>query len=370
MSKLHNLAAVGQSVWIDSLSREILRSGGLARQIEQNAVSGVTSNPTIFAKAMLSGDDYDEQVSELVARDAGTDEIYATLVTTDIQQACDIMLPTYERTGGADGFVSVEVAPTLARDTEGTIAEAREWSKRVNRPNLLVKVPATAEGVPAIRQLISEGISINVTLIFSLARYEEVMEAYIAGIEQYQATGGDASRVASVASFFVSRVDSEVDPRLEAIGTEEALALRGTAAVANAQVAYLRFLRSFTTDRWLALAAGGSRVQQPLWASTSTKNPGYSDTLYVDTLAAPTTVNTMPESTIAAYQDHGPEYPDILDVVQMASANATLAALAAVGIDYEDVTETLEREGVEKFAASFAEMVSDIDRKRQALLDG
>ena len=370
MSNLHNLAAVGQSVWIDSLSREIVRSGELARQLEQNAVTGVTSNPTIFAKAMLSGDDYDEQLGELVGRDATTDEIYTALVTADIQQACDIMLPTHEKTDGADGFVSVEVSPTLAHDTAGTVAEARDWSKRVNRPNLLVKVPATAEGVPAIRQLIAEGISINVTLIFSLDRYEDVMEAYVSGLEDFSQTGGDPGRVASVASFFVSRFDSEVDGRLESIATAEALELRGEAAVANARVAYLRFLRHFSTERWLGLAASGARVQQPLWASTSTKNPEYSDTLYVHTLAAPTTVNTMPESTIEAYQDHGPTYPDILDLDEMARANALLEALAAVGVDYDDVTATLELEGVEKFVASFDEMVADIDRKRQAILDG
>ena len=368
MSNLHNLAAVGQSVWIDSLSREILDSGELQRQIDENAVTGVTSNPTIFAKAMLSGSDYDAQLGELVGRNATTDEIYTALVTADIQKACDVMRPVFDRTGGADGFVSVEVAPGLAHDTDGTVAEARDWAKRVNRPNLLVKVPATAAGIPAIRQLIAEGISINVTLIFSLDRYEEVMEAYIAGLESYAGSGGDVAKVASVASFFVSRVDSEVDSRLEAIGTDVALALRGEAAVANAQVAYLRFLRLFSTDRWLALAARGARVQQPLWASTSTKNPDYSDILYVETLVAPTTVNTMPESTIVAYQEHGPSYPDILDIEQMASADATLAALAEVGIDYDDVTAVLEREGVEKFIASFDEMIADIDRKREALL--
>lgn len=370
MSNLHRLAGVGQSIWIDSLSREMLRTGQLQRHIDRNAVTGVTSNPTIFAKAMLSGDHYDQQLFELVDRNAGTDEIYAALVTQDIQRACDVMLPIHERTGGADGFVSVEVAPTLAHDTEGTVAEAREWSKRVDRPNLLVKVPATAEGVGAIRQLISEGISINVTLIFSLDRYAAVMEAYLSGLEQYQQTGGAISRVASVASFFVSRFDSEVDPRLEEIGTDAALALRGKSAVANAQVAYLRFLRTFTTDRWLALAAAGARVQQPLWASTSTKNPDYSDILYVENLAVPMTVNTLPESTIDAYQDHGPEYPPILDLADMAAAREILVELGQVGVDYDDVTAVLEREGVDKFAASFQEMVDDIDRKRRSLRDG
>lgn len=366
-SNLHNVSAAGQSVWIDSLSREILSSGELNRQIEDNAVTGVTSNPSIFAKAMLSGDDYDAQLGELVERDASTDEIYTALVTSDIRQACDAMASVHERTHGKDGFVSVEVSPELAHDTDGTVAEARDWSKRVNRPNLLVKVPATAAGVPAIRRLIAEGISINVTLIFSLARYEEVMEAYIAGLEEFRSAGGDVATVSSVASFFVSRVDSEVDARLKALGTPEAMALRGRAAVANAQVAYLRFLRIFTTDRWLDLAAAGATVQQPLWASTSTKNPDYRDTLYVDTLVAPATVNTMPEATIDAYQDHGPLYPTILDMDQMGSANAVLERLAEVGVDYDDVTETLEREGVQKFIEAFNEMIADIDRKREAL---
>ncbi len=367
MSKLHHLAATGQSVWIDSLSRSMLESGELQRQIDQNAVTGVTSNPTIFAQAMLSGTDYDQQLHELVGRDAGTDEIYAALVTRDIRQACDVMLPIYERTDGRDGFVSVEVSPRLAHDEDGTVAEAREWVKRVDRPNLLVKVPATAEGVPAIRRLISEGISINVTLIFSLERYAEVMGAYVTGLAEFSATGGDLRRVASVASFFVSRFDSEVDPRLERIGGEEALALRGQSAVANARVAYLDFLRVFTTDRWLALAGKGARVQRPLWASTSTKNPEYSDILYVETLVAPMTVNTMPESTIVAYQDHGPDYPKIMDLEDMAASHLTLKRLESVGVDYEDVTAVLEREGVEKFTASFDEMIADIERKRQQL---
>lgn len=367
MSNLHSLASVGQSIWIDSLSRSMLDSGELQRQADVNAVTGVTSNPSIFAKAMLSGDDYDPQLEELVARDASVGEIYTALVTQDIQQACDQMQPVFERTGGADGFVSVEVSPELAHDTDATIAEARDWVKRVDRPNLLIKVPATAEGIPAIEALIGEGISVNVTLIFSLDRYQAVMDAYLAGLERYQRAGGDVSSVASVASFFVSRVDSEVDERLAALGTEAALALRGEAAVANARVAYLQFLQTFSSGRWMELAVDGARVQQPLWASTSTKNPAYSDILYVETLAAPTTVNTMPESTIDAYQDHGPERPHVLDIDDMNSAMIVLHRLAAVGIDYDDVTETLEREGVEKFVASFREMIDDIEKKKAAL---
>lgn len=369
MTNLHNLASVGQSIWIDSLSRELIQSGALAAEIDANAVTGVTSNPSIFAKAMLSGTDYDPQLEELVGRDASVDEIYTALVTKDIQDACDVMMPVYERTSGNDGFVSVEVSPELAPDTDGTIAEARDWVKRVDRPNLLIKVPATAEGIPAIEALIGEGISVNVTLIFSLDRYQAVMDAYIAGLERYQQAGGTIASVASVASFFVSRVDSEVDKRLEAIGSSGALALRGTAAVANARVAYLQFLQTFSTGRWLELAVDGGRVQQPLWASTSTKNPDYSDTLYVDTLAAPTTVNTMPESTIAAYQDHGPSRPKVLDIEEMNDGVATLHRLADVGIDYADVTETLERQGVEAFITSFREMVDDIGRKKAALTE-
>jgi transaldolase len=367
MSNLHNLAAVGQSIWIDSLSREMLQSGALAAELDANAVTGVTSNPSIFAKAMLSGTDYDPQLEELVGRDASVDEIYTALVTQDIQQACDVMRSVFDGTTGADGFVSVEVSPELAHDTEGTVAEARDWVKRVNRPNLLIKVPSTVEGVPAVEALIAEGISVNVTLIFSRDRYQSVMEAYISGLERYQRSGGDISAVASVASFFVSRVDTEVDARLEAIGTDEANALRGLAAIANARVAYLQFLQTFSTGRWLELAVDGARVQQPLWASTSTKNPDYSDTIYVDTLAAPTTVNTMPELTIAAYQDHGPTYPKVLDIDDMNDGVATLRRLADVGIDYADVTDILEREGVDKFADAFKAMVADIERKRAAL---
>ena len=367
MSNLHNLAAVGQSIWIDSLSREMLQSGALASELETNAVTGVTSNPSIFAKAMLSGTDYDPQLEELVGRDASVDEIYTALVTRDIQDACDVMRPVFDRTAGGDGFVSVEVSPRLAHDTDGTVGEARDWVKRVNRPNLLIKVPSTVQGIPAIEALVAEGISVNVTLIFSLDRYQAVMEAYMAGLERFGQAGGDISTVASVASFFVSRMDSEVDARLEAINSDAARVLFGKAAVANARVAYLQFLQTFSTGRWLELAVDGARVQQPLWASTSTKNPAYSDTLYVDTLAAPTTVNTLPESTIAAYQDHGPAFPKVLDIEEMNDGVATLHRLADVGVDYADVTDTLERDGVDKFAGAFDEMVFDIERKRDAL---
>ena len=366
-SKLHNLASVGQSVWLDSLSREMLASGALASHMERNAVTGLTSNPSIFAAALRAGDSYDRQVGEMAARGASTEEIYTAVVTQDIRGACDILAPVFESSGGADGFVSVEVSPELADDAEGTAEEARDWVKRVDRPNLLIKVPATAPGLGAIESLTAEGVSVNVTLIFSRDRYRAVMNAYLSGLERLRDTGGDPSRVASVASFFISRVDSETDARLEAVGSERALGLRGRAAVANARVAYLEFLRMFSSDRWRALQAAGGRAQRPLWASTSTKNPAYSPTLYVDSLAAPCTVNTMPESTIASYQESGPDRPPVLNIEQMNEAAAVLDALAEAGVDLDDVTEVLEREGVAKFADAHRQMMGDIEAERSRL---
>ncbi len=368
MSRLHALPAAGQSVWSDQVSRAMLASGKLARLLTEDAVTGVTSNPTIFANAITASDDYDAALADLVERDASTLEIYAALVTTDIQDACDVLRSVWEAAGGADGFVSVEVSPELAADTEGTIAEAREWVKRVDRPNLLVKVPATAEGIPAIRRLIGEGVSVNVTLIFSRARYRQVMDAYLTGLEEYHQTGGKLGEVASVASFFVSRVDTEVDRRLEAIGTAPALELRGSAAIANARAAYGDFLETFVGERWQRLADLGGRRQRPLWASTSTKNPAYRDTLYVDTLVAADTVNTMPVATIRAYQDHGDPNPSPFDADDIAGAHATLGQLAEVGVDYDDVVQVLEEEGVAKFAASYQELLADLDGKRRAML--
>ena len=365
-SRLHNLAGLGQSVWLDSISREMLESRELDRYLDR-AITGVTSNPTIFAKAMTSGDSYDAQVGELVARDASVDEIYTAVVTSDIRQACDVMAPVHRRTGGLDGFVSVEVSPELAHDPAPTVDEARDWVKRVNRPNLLIKVPATREGIGAIEDLIAEGISVNVTLIFSLDRYRSVIDAYLGGLERFARAGGRLEAVMSVASFFVSRFDTEVDARLESLGTPEALALRGRAAVANARVAYLEFLRAFSSERWYRLRRLGARVQKPLWASTSTKNPDYSDTLYIDTLAAPETINTLPESALSAYEDHGPERPEALGVGQMNDGVLVLRDLEAVGVDYEDVTAKLEREGVGSFVASFREMIGDIERKRAVM---
>ncbi len=366
-SHLHAVALAGQSIWSDQISRAMLDSGELARRIGADAVTGVTSNPTIFAKAITGSEDYDAALAELVDRGASVEEIYAHLVTADIRDACDVLRPVFEATEGRDGFVSVEVSPELADDTDGTVAEAREWSKRVDRPNLLVKVPATPAGIPAIARLIGEGISVNVTLIFSLRRYREVMDAYLRGLETFRQVGGDLGAVASVASFFVSRMDTEVDRRLETIGTPQALALRGAAAVANARAAYDEFLSVFRGPRWEALATAGARIQRPLWASTSTKNPAYRDTLYVDTLVAPHTVNTMPLDTIDAYQDHGPAKPRIVGPEEIARARATLRELAAVGIDYDDVTATLEREGIEKFVASYRELIANLGEKRAAL---
>lgn len=368
-SRLHALGALGQSVWLDSISREMLRSGELERYVEAG-ISGVTSNPTIFAKAMLSGDSYDAQIDELVAHDADVDEIYTAVVTRDIRHACDVMAPTHRRSGGLDGFVSVEVSPELAHEAEATVAEARDWVKRVDRPNLLIKIPATRAGLTAIEAAVAEGISVNVTLIFSLERYLAVIDAYMSGLERFREVGGNLATVNSVASFFVSRFDTEVDERLGVIGTSQAGALAGRSAVANARVAYLEFLRAFSSDRWLRLRRNGANVQKPLWASTSTKNPAYSDTLYIDTLVAPETVNTLPESAIASYQDHGPDHPEVLGINQMADGVMVLEDLEAVGVDYDDVAAKLERDGVSSFAASFREMVDDIERKRAMTLTG
>lgn len=365
-SNLHLLRTAGVSPWSDQISKRMLDSGELERRVVEDAITGVTSNPTIFAKAIVGTEDYADAVADLAARHAETSEIVATLMGADIQRACDVLRPVFEESDGRDGFVSVEVTPTLAHDTEATIAEAREWQKRIDRPNLLVKVPATPAGIPAIRRLIGEGISINVTLIFSLERYREVMAAYLDGIAHYVAQGGNPARVASVASFFVSRMDSEVDRRLEAIGTSEALALRGRTAVANARLAYRAFLDTFTGDSWRRLVGVGARVQRPLWASTSTKNPDYRDTLYVEELVAPHTVNTMPLETVDAYQDHG-RPPRAFGPEEMAEAEATLEAMAAVGVDYDEVMEVLEREGVDKFIASWEELLAEVEVARERL---
>ncbi|HSJ83289.1 MAG TPA: transaldolase [Acidimicrobiia bacterium] len=361
-SNLHGLAAAGVSIWSDQISKAMLDSGELARRIEKDAVTGVTSNPTIFAGAIVGSTEYEDQLRDLKSADAPAEEIVKTLMASDLQRACDELLGVFEDTGGRDGFVSVEVSPTLAGDTEASVAEARDWIKQIDRPNLLVKIPATPEGIPAIRRLIAEGISVNVTLIFSLERYKQVMDAYLGGLEELHASGGDLSKVASGASFFVSRFDTEVDRRLEEIDTPEALSLQGVTANANARVAYGLFLEQFGSDRYKALADHGARVQKPLWASTSTKNPDYPDLLYVENLVAPDTINTMPLDTIDAYQDHGNPSPAPFTDFDIQQAKLDLARLADHGIDYQDVVQVLEDEGVDKFTKSWQELLDDVEK--------
>lgn len=362
-SNLHALATAGQSVWSDQISRSMLDSGDLLGRISVDAVTGVTSNPSIFHAAITGSEDYDQELRELAGSGASATEIVTRLMTGDIQRACDVLRPVWDWSRGRDGHVSVEVDPELANETEATVDEAHAWVSRIDRPNLLVKVPATLEGIPAIRRLIGAGVSVNVTLIFSVARYRLVMDAYLGGLEDLLASEGDPSQVASVASFFVSRMDTEVDRRLEEIGTPAALELRGMAAIANARAAYDEFLTTFRGPRWETLAMAGARVQRPLWASTSTKNPDYRETLYVDTLVAPHTVNTMPISTIDAYQRLGPARPSVIGPVEIAKARRVLAELAAAGIDYDDVVSVLEREGVEKFVTSWRALLEDVERK-------
>jgi transaldolase len=361
VTRLHDLyAEQGQSPWIDNLSRPAIRSGHLGRLLEQG-VRGVTSNPTIFQKAMSASGDYDEQLRELLGTDTA-EEAYWSVVFSDIDEALAVLGPVYDGSRGADGFVSLELAPALANDTAASIDRARAFHDAIRRPNLLVKIPATPQGIPAVRQVISEGRNVNITLIFSLSRYAEVIEAYLAGLEGYS---GDLSGIASVASFFVSRVDTEIDRRLEAVGTPDALALRGKAAVAQAKLAYQLFLECFSGPRWEALVARGARVQRPLWASTSTKNPAYPDLLYVETLIGPGTVNTMPDATLAAFLDHGTIARTIDQGVE--EARETLARIEGLGIDLDDVARVLEQEGVAAFAKSFYEAVQAVADKAASL---
>jgi transaldolase len=376
MTRLQDLyAKQGQSPWLDNLRRDYLTEGKLESLVAQG-IRGVTSNPTIFAKAIEGGDFYDEQFAKLLEKHPVT-ECYWEMVITDISDALAVLRPVYDESDGIDGYVSLEVAPALAHDTEGTVTSARALHERIKRPNLFVKIPATAEGVPAIRTMIGESRSINVTLIFSLDRYDEVMEAYVGGLEDAVAAGAkDLSGVRSVASFFVSRVDTEVDRRLETAATDAGdettrqalLDVRGKAAVAQAQQAYQRFLKVFSGPRWNALAAKGAKVQRPLWASTSTKNPAYDDLLYVDSLIGPATVNTMPDGTVDAFLDHG-RVARTVDADQ-AGAAATLQALAQAGIDLEDVAATLEDEGVHSFAKSFDELIQSLTDKAATLDKG
>jgi len=354
----------GQSPWLDNLTRAYLRDGTLGRLVA-DGVRGVTANPTIFARAIEGSDAYDEQFAARIAQGRPVTDAYWDLVVDDISDALGVLGPTFDASSGSDGFVSVEVAPELARDTDATIAAARQLHQRIARPNLLVKIPATGEGVPAIQAMIAEGRSINVTLIFSLARYAEVIEAYLAGLETLAQRGGDLASVRSVASFFVSRVDTEVDRRLEAVGTPAALALRGKAALAQAKLAYRLFGDRFAGERWERLAARGARVQRPLWASTSTKNPSYPDTLYVDSLIGPDTVNTLPEATIAAFEDHGTLARSIDRGVDHACA--VMDKLAEVGVDMDDVGRTLEDQGVAGFHQSFAHVLRVLETKARQL---
>ena len=352
---LQALSDAGVSIWLDDLSRQRVNSGNLADLIRERHVVGVTSNPTIFASAVTHADDYAEQVRELAARGASVDEAVREITVADVQLACDVFSGTWEATGRVDGRVSLEVSPQLAHDTDGTLAQAAELWKVVDRPNLMIKIPATAEGLPAITGTLADGISVNVTLVFSVQRYREVIGAFFAGLERASANGHDLRTIASVASFFVSRVDTEVDKRLEAIGTERALALRGQAAVANARLAYAAYQQEFGTQRWAGLKETGARPQRPLWASTGVKNPAYPDTKYVTELIAPGVVNTMPEKTLLALADHG-EVPGDQVSGTAAQAQRTFDELVEVGIDLDDVFVVLEREGVEKFDASWVEL--------------
>jgi transaldolase len=364
-TRLHRLSALGQSVWIDYLSRDLLHSGGLAQLMDEDAVTGVTSNPTIFQKAIAQGNAYDDQMRDLLEHEEDPKEIFVALAGRDIGEACDLMRKVWDEGKGLRGYVSMEVDPTLAADTEATIAEARRFHGLIDKANLYVKIPATKEGLPAIEEMIASGKSINVTLIFSLERHREVMESYVRGIERLVEDGGDPSTVASVASFFVSRVDTEADKRLDTIGGHDDL--KGRLAVANAKLAYQNWKQVFAGDRWEALEANGASKQWCLWASTSTKNPAYRDVHYVEELIGPDTVNTMPEETIDAFQDHG-EIELTLEQ-GLDDAKRLFDELAAAGVDVDDVTRVLEEEGVQKFSDSFTELLDGIRSKRGELVN-
>ena len=361
---LQRLSALGQSVWVDFLSRESIRGGHLQELIDDYAVVGATSNPTIFQKAMAGGDAYDEQLGELVSEGASVEQCFWALAQTDIAEACDLFRPVWDGGGGRDGYVSLEVDPRLAYDTLETYREAMRLHKEVDKPNLMVKIPATKPGLGAIDDVLAKGHSINVTLIFSLERYAEVAESYLRGIERLVAEGGDPTRVASVASFFVSRIDTEADRRLEEAGAPAEL--QGKLAIANAKLAYEHYKQTFSGERWEYLAGKGATPQRVLWASTSTKNPAYKDVLYVEELLGPDTVDTMPEETIKAYQDHGEPQPRLEQ--DLDGARRVFDELAAAGVSYADVTDTLEREGVEKFSDSFDELIAALAAKHDSLV--
>jgi transaldolase len=364
-SNLHKLSDEGVSVWIDYLSRDLIQEGELERMMRDDAVVGVTSNPTIFQKAISSGTAYDEQLKEVLKETDDPKEIFIALASKDVGAACDLLRPVWDKGGGKDGYVSIEVDPTLAYDSEATVEQATRFHKELDRPNLFVKIPATKPGLPAIEDMIARGKSINVTLIFSLRRYLEVAQAYLRGLERLVAGGGDPSTVASVASFFVSRVDTEADRRLDEIGGHDEL--KGKLAIANAKLAYEHYKELFSGERWEFLAGHGASPQRCLWASTSTKNPEYRDVMYVEELIGGPTVNTMPQETIEAFQDHGKVEPGTVER-GLDEARALFDELAKAGVDYDDVTATLEREGVEKFAASFEELLEGIRASSRELV--
>lgn len=365
MTKLHELADLGQAVWFDYIQRSLITSGELQKLVDLG-IRGVTSNPSIFEKAIVGSDDYDEVLQSLAYAGKSLEEIYEALVVDDIQHAADVFRPLYDKSKGGDGYISLEVDPTLAYDTVGTIAEAKRLFTVLGRPNIMIKVPATLEGISAIKTLIGEGININITLIFSIAQYKATVRAYIAGLEKYANSGGDVSKVASVASFFVSRIDRAVDQVLEDIGGQQAEALMGKIATASVKVAYARFKEMFNGSKWEKLSTQSARVQRPLWASTSTKNPAYSDTLYIDGLIGPDTVNTVPPLTLDAFLDHGRVAMTVESGVD--EAQAQLASLAELGVNLKEITQKLLDDGVEKFAKSFEALMTSITENREKYL--
>jgi transaldolase len=364
-SKTQELSDIGVSIWLDDLSRDRISSGGLQKLIDERNVVGVTTNPTIFANALATGNAYDEKVAALAAKGTSVHDAVFEIITADVADACDVFRPVYDATGGEDGRVSIEVEPGLAHDTAGTTAQAEQLWSTVDRPNVMIKIPATREGLAAITAATAQGISVNVTLIFSLERHREVIHAYLEGLEQAKAAGIDLSTIRSVASFFVSRVDTEIDKRLDAIGSDEATALKSKAGVANAQLAYQLFEEEFATDRATALLAAGANVQRPLWASTGVKDPSLPDTLYVTELAVAGVVNTMPEKTMEATYDHAPLHGDAV-TGSYAAARKVLDDLAALGVDYDDVTALLEKEGVDKFIVSWNELLDTVTAALEA----
>ena len=363
--RLAELSAAGVAVWLDDLSRVRLTTGSLDKMRREQHVVGVTTNPTIFAKALSDADAYDAQLKDLAVQGVSVEEAVRLMTGKDVRAACDVMRPAYDASAGVDGRVSIEVDPRSAHDTEKTAAEAKALWWLVDRPNLFIKIPATRAGLPAITQTLAEGISVNVTLIFSLERYREVMDAFLTGLEQAKANGHDLATIGSVASFFVSRVDTEVDKRLDKIGSDEAKKMVGKAAIANAQLAYEAYAEVFGTDRWRALADAGAHPQRPLWASTSTKNPAFPDTIYVEELIAPGTVNTMPEPVIFAFEDHGIVRGDTI-TGSYDDARKVIADLGALGVDMDDVVQVLEDEGVEKFETSWVELLAGVQKSLTA----